>query len=216
MIIAIDGPAASGKGTVGKRLAGHYRLNYLDTGLTYRAVAAALLESNDALDDERAAIAAAKTLDLRSLDAAMLGSQPVGEAASRVAVMGGLRRELVGLQQAFAARPPGAVLDGRDIGTVVCPDADVKLFVTASLEKRAERRFAEMLARSARDSGQIRPDLAQVRADIERRDQRDYGRAVSPLRQAHDAYLLDTSEMDIETAFRAAVEIVDRARAKRG
>ncbi|MFO1185636.1 MAG: (d)CMP kinase [Bauldia sp.] len=210
MIIAIDGPAASGKGTLGRRLAAHYRLNYLDTGLTYRAVAAALLDGRGRLDDEPAAIAAARRVDFATLNAAALGGQAIGEAASRVAVLPKLRSELVLAQQAFASRAPGAVLDGRDIGTVVCPGADVKLFVTASLEKRAERRAAEV---SSRGEG---ADLASIRADIERRDHRDYSRAASPLRQAEDAYLLDTSEMDIETAFRAAVDIVEKARAKRG
>lgn len=210
MIIAIDGPAASGKGTLGRRLAARYGLNYLDTGLTYRAVAAALLSAGKPLDDQAAAVAAVKALDLGTLDAARLADQAIGEAASRVAVLPELRATLVKRQRAFASERPGAVLDGRDIGTVVCPDADVKLFVTAALARRAERRAAEIAGRGGA------ADLAAVRADIEKRDQRDYGRAASPLRQAQDAYLLDTTEMDIETAFRAAVEIVEKARAKRG
>ena len=210
MIIAIDGPAASGKGTLGKRLAAHYHLNHLDTGLTYRAVAAAMIASGQSLDDEAAAVATAQILDLRGIDSKKLADQAIGEAASRVAVFPAVRTALVELQRRFARLPPGAVLDGRDIGTVVCPDAHVKLYVTAEVGARARRRADEIALRGGH------ADLGAVRADIEQRDRRDMGRAVSPLRQAGDAYLLDTTEMDIETAFRAAVDIIEKARAGRG
>lgn len=205
MIIAIDGPAASGKGTLARRLAAHFNLRHLDTGLTYRAVAAALLAQGLPLGDEGIAIEIARHLDLGKMDKNALSAHEVGEAASRVAVLGGLREELVRLQKDFAAAPPGAVLDGRDIGTVVCPDATVKLFVTASPEARARRRTDEMLSKGQE------ADFASVLDDLKRRDQRDSQRTVAPMRQADDAHLLDTTEMDIETAFQAAVDIVSRA-----
>lgn len=205
LIIAIDGPAASGKGTLARRLAAHYGLRYLDTGLTYRAVASALLEAGSDLTDGVAARAAAAALDLSALDRERLSAHGVGEAASKIAVLPAVRRQLVEKQRAFAAQPPGAVLDGRDIGTVVCPDAAAKLFMTASPEVRARRRAAEMRQRGAA------ADEAAVLADLHRRDERDASRADSPLRPAANAHLLDTSEMTIEAAFRAAVDIVDRA-----
>ncbi|MHC5655053.1 (d)CMP kinase [Stappia sp.] len=203
MIIAIDGPAASGKGTLARRLAQHYGLHHLDTGLTFRAVAAALLARGLPLGDEAIAVATARNLDLSKLDRDVLAAHEIGEAASRIAVLPALREELVRLQRSFADEPPGAVLDGRDIGTVVCPDADVKLYATASAEVRARRRTEEMLSKGKE------ADFAEVLADLERRDARDAGRTVAPLKQADDAHLLDTSEMDIETAFKAAVDIVD-------
>jgi cytidylate kinase len=204
LTIAIDGPAASGKGTLARRLAAHYGLRHLDTGLTYRAVAAALVDSRSDLTDELAAQAAA-VLDLSALDRDLLSDHGIGEAASKIAVLPALRRQLVEKQRAFAAEPPGAVLDGRDIGTVVCPDAVAKLFVTASPEVRARRRAVEMRERGAT------VDEGAVLADLRRRDERDASRADSPLRPAADAHLLDTSEMTIEAAFRAAVDIVDCA-----
>lgn len=206
MIIAIDGPAASGKGTLARRLAAHFGLRHLDTGLTYRAVAAALLVKGLPLGDEAVAVDVARNLDLAQMDKSVLSAHEIGEAASRVAVLGGLREELVKLQQKFAATPPGAVLDGRDIGTVVCPDADVKLFVTASVAARARRRTDEILSKGKE------ADYASVLDDLKRRDARDSGRTVAPLKQAEDAHLLDTTEMDIESAFKAAVDIVSRAR----
>ena len=206
MIIAIDGPAASGKGTLARRLARHFGLRHLDTGLTYRAVAAALLAQGLPLGDEAIAIEMAHNLDLAQMDKSVLSAHEIGEAASRVAVLGGLREELVNLQRRFANEPPGAVLDGRDIGTVVCPDATVKLFVTASPEARARRRTEEMLSKGQE------ANYASVLDDLKRRDERDSKRTVAPMRQADDAVLLDTTEMDIETAFQAAVDIISRAR----
>lgn len=207
--IAIDGPAASGKGTLARRLATAYGFHHLDTGLTYRAVAKVLLDAGQPLDDEAIAADAAQNIDLGALDREALSAHEIGEAASKVAVMPAVRRVLVEKQRDFAAREPGAVLDGRDIGTVVCPDAAVKLYVTASPEVRATRRYAEIVAKG----GVAR--LEAILADIKRRDARDMERADSPLKPAADAYLLDTSEMDIETAFREAVALIDRKRAER-
>ncbi len=205
LIIAIDGPAASGKGTLARRLAAQYGLSHLDTGLTYRAVALALMTEDLPLDDAKLAAQVAERIDFDRLDRAALSAHGISEAASRVAVLPEVRRVLVAKQQAFAANPPGAVLDGRDIGTVVCPQADVKLYVTASAEVRAARRAGEIV-----DKGGF-ADEAGILADILRRDARDAGRTDSPLRPADDAHLLDTSQMDIEAAFLAAREIVDRA-----
>ncbi|SKA08277.1 (d)CMP kinase [Consotaella salsifontis] len=208
LTIAIDGPAASGKGTLARRIAATYGLAHLDTGLSYRAVAKALIDAGAALDDEAAARRAAEVLDLSALDAGILSDHVIGEAASKVAVMVPVRQALVAAQRRFAETGKGAVLDGRDIGTVVLPDADVKLYVTASAERRAERRHAEILSKG----GDAR--LEDVLEDLKRRDARDMGRADSPLKPAADAHLLDTSEMDIETAFQAACDLVDRHRAE--
>lgn len=205
MIIAIDGPAASGKGTLARRLADHFGLRHLDTGLTYRAVAAALLAKGLPLGDETIAVEIARHLDLAQVDKNVLSAHEIGEAASRIAVLGGLRAELVRLQKKFAETAPGAVLDGRDIGTVVCPRAKVKLFITASPEARARRRTAEMTSKG-QDA-----DYGAVLEDLKRRDDRDSQRTVAPMRMADDAHLLDTTEMDIETAFQAAVDIVSKA-----
>ena len=205
MIIAIDGPAASGKGTLSRRLADDFGLRHLDTGLTYRAVAAALLAKGYPLGDETVAIEIARNLDLGQMNKAVLSAHEIGEAASRIAVLGGLRDELVRLQRRFAETPPGAVLDGRDIGTVVCPDASVKLFVTASPEARARRRTDEMLSKGQE------ADYASILQDLKKRDERDSQRTVAPLKPAEDAHLLDTTEMDIEAAFQAAVDIVNNA-----
>jgi len=209
LIIAIDGPAASGKGTLARRLAEHFKLRHLDTGLTYRAVADRLLSEGADLDDEDAAVAAAETLDLAHLDRTRLSQHEIGEAASQVAVMPRLRQALRQKQRAFATAPPGAVLDGRDIGTVVLPDAPAKLYVTASPEVRARRRALEM------NEAGSQIGEAEVLEDLRRRDARDTVRGASPLRAAPDAYLLDTSDKDIEAAFRAALDYVSRAIAGR-
>lgn len=210
MIIAIDGPAASGKGTLGKRLAAHYGLRHLDTGLIYRAVAKALLDAGREPGDTEAAIAAAKALDPASFQEGTLKTHAVGEAASVVSAIPGVRAALFDLQREFAAKPPGAVLDGRDIGTVICPEADVKIYVTATPEVRARRRAAEYRAQGRNI------DEATVLADILERDQRDSNRAAAPLRQAPDAYLLDTTHLAIDPAIRAAIDIVEATRAGRG
>jgi len=210
MIIAIDGPAASGKGTLGKRLAAHYGLRHLDTGLLYRAVAQAVLDAGHKLDDSGRAAAAARTLDPARFDEVVLKSHAAGEAASVVSAIPEVRAALVRLQQDFAAAPPGAVLDGRDIGTVICPHADAKIFVTASPQVRARRRALEM-----RRAGEA-VDEAEILADIRRRDERDSARAIAPLKAAPDAQVLDTSDLDIEAAFRAAIAIVEASRRATG
>ena len=209
MIVAIDGPAASGKGTLGKRLAAHYGLRHLDTGLLYRAVAHKLLVGGHPLTNGPHAIEAARTLDPVRFDETALKDQQTGEAASIVSAHSEVRQALLNLQRSFAAVPPGAVLDGRDIGTVICPDADVKIFVIASPEARARRRAAELEAREGA------ADEAAVLADILRRDERDRNRTAAPLLRAADAHLLDTTHLDIDGAFRAAVSIVEAVRAGR-
>jgi cytidylate kinase len=210
MIIAIDGPAASGKGTLGKRLAAHYGLPHLDTGLIYRAVAKSVLDAGRRPDDTDAAIAAAQALDPARFDEVALKSHAVGEAASVVSAIPAVRAALLAFQRNFAAQPSGAVLDGRDIGTVICPNADVKIYVTATPEVRARRRAAEYRAQG-RDI-----DEATVLADIVKRDERDSQRAAAPLKQAPDAYLLDTTHLAIDPAIRAAIDIVEATRAGRG
>jgi CMP/dCMP kinase len=206
MIIAIDGPAASGKGTLGKKLAAHYSLRHLDTGLLYRGVAKALLDAGKNPGDREAAMAAAKRFDPGRYDETSLKKYEIGEAASLVSAIPEVRAALLNFQQQFAATPPGAVLDGRDIGTVICPNADVKIFVTATPEVRASRRARELTARGER------VNQKEVLADIIARDERDRSRATAPLMQAPDAYLLDTTALDIEAAFRAALALVERAR----
>ncbi|MGV8939407.1 MAG: (d)CMP kinase [Allorhizobium sp.] len=208
-IIAIDGPAAAGKGTLSRLIAGHYGFHHLDTGLTYRATAKALVDAGLPLDDEQVAERTARVLELAGLDRAVLSRHEIGEAASRIAVMPSVRRALVDTQRAFSKKSPGTVLDGRDIGTAVCPDAPVKLYVTASPEVRARRRFDEMVASGAK------PEFAVIFADVKTRDERDMGRADSPLKPADDAHLIDTSEMSIEAAFQAAKTIIDAALTKR-
>jgi CMP/dCMP kinase len=209
MIIAIDGPAASGKGTLGKKLAAHFGLRHLDTGLIYRAVAKAVIDAGKQPDDAAAAVAAAKALDPASFDEAALKIPAIGEAASVVSAIPEVRAALLAFQRDFAAKPPGAVLDGRDIGTVICPDADAKIFVTATPEARARRRAAEYRA-----TGRNITDEA-VLADIRSRDERDSSRAVAPLKQAPDAHVLDTSALDIDAALRDAIAIVERSKAAR-
>jgi cytidylate kinase len=209
VIIAIDGPAASGKGTLGKRLAAHYGYRHLDTGLIYRAVAKSLIDAGHSLTDEARATAAAVALDVGQLGDPALKTDAVGQAASVVSVFAGVRAALLDFQRDFASHPPGAVLDGRDIGTVICPNADVKIFVVASPEVRAKRRAQEILAR-----GEV-VDEAAVLADIKSRDERDRNRAAAPLKPAPDARLLDTSQLDIEGAVRAAIDIIEAVRAGR-
>jgi CMP/dCMP kinase len=209
MIIAIDGPAASGKGTLGKRLAAHYGFRHLDTGLIYRAVTKALLDAGDRLDDVERAVAAAKALDPGGFDERALKSHAIGEAASIVSALPEVRAALLAFQRDFGRVPPGAVLDGRDIGTVIFPDADVKIYVDATPEVRARRRAAEI----ASTGGAV--SEAEVLADIRRRDERDTRRAAAPLRAAPDAHLLDTTHLDIDAAFRAAIDIVEAVRAGR-
>jgi cytidylate kinase len=209
MIIAIDGPAASGKGTLGKRLARHYGLRHLDTGLIYRAVAKALLDAGHSPEDLARARAAAKALDPSCFEGAALKAQAVGAAASLVSAIPEVRSVVLAFQRDFGRTAPGAVLDGRDIGTVIFPDADVKIFVTASPEVRARRRTAEL------EQAGERIDEREVLADIRRRDERDSKRPVAPLKQAPDAHLLDTTHLDIDAAFRAAIDIVEAVRAGR-
>jgi cytidylate kinase len=206
MIIAIDGPAASGKGTLGKRLAVHYGLRHLDTGLLYRAVAQAVRAAGHRLDDSTQAAAAALAIDPAAFDEATLKSHEAGEAASIVSAIPEVRAALVVLQRNFAATPPGAVLDGRDIGTVICPDADVKIYVTAKPEVRAKRRMLEMRAQG------LAADEAAILADIRRRDERDTSRAVAPLRPAADAHILDTSALAIDAVVEKAIAIIEAAR----
>ena len=209
MIIAIDGPAASGKGTLGKRLAAHYGLRHLDTGLIYRAVAKALLDAGHSPANRARAGAAAEAIDPSRFDEPALKSQAVGEAASLVSAVPEVRKAVLAFQRDFGRTPPGAVLDGRDIGTVVFPDADVKIFVTATADVRAHRRAVEL-----REAGN-RVDEAEVLADIQRRDERDTKRSVAPLKPAREAHLLDTTHLDIDAAFRAAIDIVEAVRAGR-
>jgi len=204
LVIAIDGPAASGKGTLARRLAAHFNLPHLDTGLLYRATALALLDEGLPLDDVSAATAAARGLSLTDFDDARLRTREMGEAASVVGAVPQVRAELVDLQRRFAARMEGAVLDGRDIGTVICPGATVKIFVTASPEKRAQRRALELMGRGEK------ADYQEILADVKKRDARDSDRATAPLKAAADAVTLDTSELDIEAAFLAAVNIVGK------
>ena len=208
MIIAIDGPAAAGKGTLSRRIADEYGFHHLDTGLTYRATAKALLDAGLPLDDEAVAERVARELDLGGLDRDILSAHHIGEAASKVAVMPAVRRALVEAQRNFSTRTPGTVLDGRDIGTVVCPKAPVKLYVTASPEVRAKRRYDEVLSKGGS------ADFDAIFADVKTRDERDMGRADSPLKPAEDAHLLDTSEMSIEAAFLAAKKLIDAALTK--
>ena len=204
MIIAIDGPAGAGKGTLAARLASHYGFHYLDTGLLYRAVGHIMAERGLDLDDAAAAGAVALALDPSHLVEGDLRGREAGERASRVAVHPEVRAALIDFQRSFARRVPGAVLDGRDIGTAICPDADVKLFVTASPEVRARRRTDELNAKG-RDV-----DYARILSEIRERDLRDAGRSSAPLSRAADAILIDTSDLDIEGVYRAAVSAIER------
>jgi CMP/dCMP kinase len=210
MIIAIDGPAASGKGTLARLIAEHLGYACLDTGLLYRAVARDVLARGQSLEDEAFAAQAARMLDTATLDDPDLRSPGAGDAASVVAKFPAVRQALLALQRAFAGQSPGAVLDGRDIGTVVCPDADIKIFVTADLAVRAQRRFEELRRRGDPVT------LEAVTEVLRLRDERDQSRADAPMRAASDADLLDTTEMDIEAAFDAAVGLIRRRIARQG
>ncbi len=209
MIIAIDGPAASGKGTLGKRLAQHYGFRHLDTGVIYRAVAKTLLDQGFELTDEARAVAAAMALDPTKFSDPTLKSQRIGDAASVVSAIPTVREALVSFQRQFAAEPPGTVLDGRDIGTVICPHAEVKIFVVADPQVRARRRTLEALGRGEA------ADEALVLADIIRRDERDRNRAAAPLKAAAGAHILDNSNLDVEGSVAAAIAIVEAVRARR-
>ncbi|TNF59099.1 MAG: (d)CMP kinase [Rhodobacteraceae bacterium] len=197
--IAIDGPAAAGKGTISRAVAAHFGLAHLDTGLLYRAVGRAVLGGADPVE-------AARSLRAETLEDPALRTPEVAEAASRVAVIAEVRAALVDFQRAFAARAGGAVLDGRDIGTVICPGAQVKLFVTASPEVRARRRFDELTDRG------IGSDYAQVLEDVRARDARDAGRSAAPLKPAPDAVILDTTDLSIADAVARAVAVIAAAR----
>ncbi len=203
MLIAVDGPLASGKGTIARALAARFDLPHLDTGGLYRAVALSLLDAGEDPQDARAAERAARALDVDGIDEARIRTAEAGAAASVVAALPAVRAALLKRQRAFAARPGGAVLDGRDIGTVICPDADVKLFVTASEDVRAGRRHAELVSRGQEI------DYDAVLAQLRERDGRDAARADAPMLAAEDAVLLDTSDMTIGEAIAAAVEMVE-------
>ena len=207
MLIAIDGPAAAGKGTLARRLADHFGLALLDTGLLYRAVGMNVVRAGGEADDAALAADAARGLTPEDLDAGDLRGDAAADAASRVSAVPDVRAALLNFQRAFAANPPGgakgAVLDGRDIGTVVCPEAESKLFVTASAEVRAERRFLELRERG------LDAIHGRVLADMKERDARDSERAVSPLVPAKDAFLLDTSDLDADQVFAAALDFIN-------
>ncbi|WP_377508076.1 (d)CMP kinase [Octadecabacter sp. R77987] len=197
--VAIDGPAAAGKGTISKAVAAHFGFAHLDTGLLYRAVGARVLAGADPVQ-------AALALDASELDGDALRTAAIAQAASHAAAIPDVRAALVDFQRAFAARKGGAVLDGRDIGTVICPDADVKLFITASAEVRAQRRFDELTGKGAAT------DYATVLADVKARDERDSSRATAPLVAADNAVLIDTSDLSIDAAVAQAIKVVQAAR----
>ena len=205
-VIAIDGPAASGKGTLARRLAEYYKLPHLDTGLLYRATACALIDEGLSLEDASAAEEAARGLSLNEFDPERLRSREIGEASSVVASIPAVRAALIEMQQNFAARPEGAVLDGRDIGTVICPNARIKIFVTASPETRAQRRALELAGRGEP------ADFDLILEDVRKRDARDSARQTAPLKQAADAILIDTTELDKDAVFARALKIVDQRR----
>ena len=206
MIIAIDGPAASGKGTLARRLAAHFDLPHRDTGLLYRATARVLLDQGARLEDSEAAVSAARGLAVLDFEEDRLRGREMGEAASVVAALPAVRAALIDVQRAFASRGKGAVLDGRDIGTVIAPHATCKIFVTASPEARAQRRALELRGRGEK------VDYAAILEDIKKRDKRDSERTDAPLKPAHDATLLDTTDLNVEGAFAAALALVEAAK----
>ena len=205
-VIAIDGPAASGKGTLARRLAEYYNLPHLDTGLLYRATACALIDEGLSLENTPAAEEAARGLSLNEFDVERLRSREIGEASSVVASIPSVRAALIEMQQNFAARPEGAVLDGRDIGTVICPKACIKIFVTASPQTRAQRRALELAGRGEP------ADYTLILEDVLKRDARDSERQIAPLKQAQDAILIDTTELDKDAVFAEALKIVQQRR----
>ncbi len=205
MIIAVDGPAASGKGTIARRIAAHFGIAYLDTGALYRAVARDVAAGGNAVDDPSAAALAATRIDAGTLNDPVLRTRGTGEAASIVAQFPAVRAALLEFQRTFANQARGAVLDGRDIGTVVCPEADAKIYVIAAVEERAKRRWKELNAAGSEST------YDSILADLVKRDARDRQRDNAPLKPASDAHLLDTTNLDIEAAFKAAVELIDAA-----
>lgn len=205
MIIAIDGPLASGKGTISRALSEHFGLPHLDTGTLYRATALAVLDAGDDPCDEEAAARAAKSIDPANIDQERIRSAEAGAAASKVAALPKVRQALFDLQRAFAEQPGGAILDGRDIGTVICPDADVKLFVTAPAEVRARRRWTELNAKG--EPITYEEMLAQTRE----RDARDAARDDAPMQAAKDACLLDTASLSIDAAVAEAISLVEKS-----
>ncbi|WP_300544005.1 (d)CMP kinase [Maricaulis sp.] len=204
MIIAVDGPMASGKGTIAKALAAHLSLPHLDTGSLYRATGVAVLDAGVSPEDHTACAALARDLDVSAIDEARIRTAQAGAMASKIAAIPAVRDALFEVQRAFATQPGGAILDGRDIGTVICPDADVKLFVTADPETRARRRWAELTA-----SGETLSFDAMLEQTRER-DRRDAGRSDAPMRPADDAILLDTSSLSIDAAVATAIRIVEK------
>ncbi len=205
MIIAVDGPAAAGKGTISRRLAQHYGLKYLDTGTLYRAVGRDVIAQNADTDDDQAIANIAKNLDPLTLDDPILRAQKTADMASVVAKIPDVRQALLTYQREFSCQKPGAVLDGRDIATVICPDAKVKLFITASAQERAQRRFKEL-----KDSNSEAESYEVILAKIEERDERDMNRAEAPLKKADDAYLIDTTNLSIEDSYSKAIRYIDR------
>jgi cytidylate kinase len=210
LIIAVDGPAASGKSTLAKRLAAHFALRFLDTGLLYRAVARAMLDRGLDPGDAAAAVRTAQALAPEDVEPGRLRGEGVGQNASRVAAVPAVRAALLPFQRRFAATAPGAVLAGRDVGTVVCPDATFKLFVTANDGERARRRFEELQRRGER------PIYAAVLEELRERDRRDADREVAPMRVASDAWVLDTTSLDADAAFEAARRHIEAGRAGAG
>ncbi len=206
MIVAVDGPLASGKGTIARALAAKFGLPHLDTGTLYRGVAVAVLDAGIPPEDAEAAAAAARALDPNSIDEAKIRTAGAGVAASVVSAHPGVRKALLELQRDFATQPGGAVLDGRDIGTVIAPDADVKLFITASEEARAWRRQAELVNRGEEI------DFETVLGQLRQRDARDASRADAPMLKAEDAVEIDTTDMTIEEAVKAAIKVVEAQR----
>ncbi len=204
MIIAVDGPAAAGKGTISRQLAGHYGLAYLDTGSLYRAVGRDVLSASIDPADHQAVAQIAARLDAGTLSDPVLRQQMVADMASVVAKIPEVRATLLDYQRNFAQKGQGAVLDGRDIATVICPEAEVKLFIYASAQERAKRRYKEFV-----DSGTATQGYDEVLAEIEQRDERDMNRAEAPLKKAEEAYLIDTTNLSIEESYRQAIQYID-------